>query len=72
MEPSDERPRCRACKKPLPRVRRRYLGTAVSKYGEHGDGLFCKLTCAYRWAVETIRTQEIMDRLLRGEKPWKP
>lgn len=59
-----ERPKCRACKKPLRRYRYRQGGPnsvswahAGQQWGDYGDNLFCGLTCGYRFAVRMERLE---------------
>ena len=49
--PVDERPRCESCLRTLTLARYGKDATeGGGKWGSYGDGLFCSLTCGWRWA----------------------
>ncbi len=59
-----DRPRCLQCKRPLRRYRMRgWKGYKGMEWGDYGDGFFCNLSCARRWAV--LIMTHIEDGLLK-------
>lgn len=54
-----DRPKCLQCKRLLRRYRRRgWKGHEDMEWGDYGDGFFCNLRCARRWAVVIMRLIE--------------